>query len=313
MVTASEGPDYAFVGWFEDGIEVSPERTYIFKAEVDRHLVARFRKADKTILVNTDPFDSAEVLCDGMPVVDGKVRAKDGDILTFTMRPKVRPDNPEKTYRFVEWRETDAQGITIANKQEVCEYRVNGNARIEAVMDGRDTHTVRAEADPLEGGTVALKRDETAGMVLEVPEGERVTAEATPSEGYIFDGWYLNNGGSDATATLVSSERSYTLEPITDCVIQAKFTRACKVDVVVEPAAAMAGKYMVHGEGYCMKGEPATLSIELTAEASKQFTFKAGTTPRRTCFWAPTPATSSSIPRTWNAPCARCLRKTRIP
>ena len=274
MVTASEGPDYAFVGWFEDGIEVSPERTYIFNAEVDRHLVARFRKADKTILVNTDPSDSAEVLCDGVPVVDGKVRAKDGDILTFTVRPKVRPDNPEKTYRFVEWRETDAQGITITNKQEVCEYRVNGNARIEAVMDGRDTHTVRAEADPLEGGTVTLKRGETAGMVLEVPEGERVTAEATPSEGYIFDGWYLSNGGSDATSTLVSSERSYTFEPITDCVIQAKFTRACKVDVVVEPAAAMAGKYLVHGEGYCMKGEPATLSIELTAEASKQFTFK---------------------------------------
>ncbi|MDU8577318.1 leucine-rich repeat protein [Collinsella aerofaciens] len=274
MVTASEGPDYAFVGWFEDGIEVSPERTYIFKAEVDRHLVARFRKADKTILVNTDPFDSAEVLCDGVPVVDGEVRAKDGDILTFTMRPKVRPDNPEKTYRFVEWRETDAQGITIANKQEVCEYRVNGNARIEAVMDGRDTHTVRAEADPLEGGTVTLKRGETAGMVLEVPEGERVTAEATPSEGYIFDGWYLSNGGSDATSTLVSSERSYTFEPIIDCVIQAKFTRACKVGVVVEPAAAMAGKYLVHGEGYCIKGDPATLSIELTTEASKQFTFK---------------------------------------
>ena len=274
MVTASEGPDYAFVGWFEDGIEVSPERTYSFEAEVDRHLVARFRKADKTILVNTDPSDSAEVLCDGVPVVDGEVRAKDGDILTFTMRPKVRPDNPEKTYRFVEWRETDAQGITITNKQEVCEYRVNGNARIEAVMDGRDTHTVRAEADPLEGGTVTLKRGETAGMVLEVPEGERVTAEATPSEGYIFDGWYLSNGGSDATSTLVSSERSYTFEPITDCVIQAKFTRACKVDVVVEPAAAMAGKYLVHGEGYCIKGEPATLSIELTTEASKQFTFK---------------------------------------
>ena len=274
MVTAGEGPDYAFVGWFEDGIEVSPERMYIFKAEVDRHLVARFRKADKTILVNIDPLDSAEVLCDGVPVVDGEVRAKDGDILTFTLRPKVRPDNPEKTYRFVEWRETDAQGVTIANKQEVCEYRVNGNARIEAVMDGRDTHTVRAEADPLEGGTVTLKRGETAGMVLEVPEGERVTAEATPSEGYIFDGWYLSNGGSDATSTLVSSERSYTFEPMTDCVIQAKFTRACKVDVVVEPAAAMAGKYLVHGEGYCMKGEPATLSIELTAEASKQFTFK---------------------------------------
>ena len=274
MVTASEGPDYAFVGWFEDGIEVSRERTYIFKAEVDRHLVARFRKADKTILVNTDPYDSAEVLCDGVPVVDGKVRAKDGDILTFTVRPKVRPDNPEKTYRFVEWRETDAQGVTIANKQEVCEYRVNGNARIEAVMDGRDTHTVRAEADPLEGGTVTLKRGETAGMVLEVPEGERATAEATPTEGYIFDGWYLSNGGSDTSSTLVSSERSYTFEPMTDCVIQAKFTRACKVDVVVEPAAAMAGKYLVHGEGYCIKGEPATLSVELTAEASKQFTFK---------------------------------------
>ena len=69
-------------------------------------------------------------------------------------------------------------------------------------MDGRDAHTVRAEADPLEGGTVTLKRGETAGMVLEVPEGERVTAEATPSEGYIFDGWYLSNGGSDTTLSL---------------------------------------------------------------------------------------------------------------
>ena len=103
-------------------------------------------------------------------------------------------------------------------------------------------------------------------MVLEVPEGERVTAEATPSEGYIFDGWYLSNGGSDATSTLVSSERSYTFEPITDCVIQVKFTRACKVDVVVEPAVAMAGKYLVHGEGYCIKCEPATLTSELTGE-----------------------------------------------
>lgn len=55
-----------------------------------------------------------------------------------------------------------------------------------------------------------------------------MTAEATTSEGYIFDGRYLSNGGSDATSTLVSSERSYTFEPITDCVIQAKFTRACQ-------------------------------------------------------------------------------------
>ena len=274
MVTASEGPDYAFVGWFEDGIEVSRERTYIFKAEVDRHLVARFRKADRTILVNVEPFDGAEVLCDGIPVVDGKVRAKDGDILTFTVSPKARPDDPEKSYRFVEWRETDAQGVTITNRQEVCEYRVDGNARIVAVMDGKDAHVVRAESDPLEGGTVTLKRGETAGMVLEVPEGERVTAEATPSEGYIFDGWYLSYGSADAAETLVSSERAYTFEPIADCTVKARFTRACRVDVVVEPAQAMAGKYMVHGEGYCMKGEPATLSVELTAEASKQFTFK---------------------------------------
>ena len=274
MVTASEGPDYAFVGWFEDGIEVSRERTYIFKAEIDRHLVARFRKADRTILVNVEPFDGAEVLCDGIPVVDGKVRAKDGDILTFTVSPKARPDDPEKSYRFVEWRETDAQGVTITNRQEVCEYRVDGNARIVAVMDGKDAHVVRAESDPLEGGTVALKRGETAGMVLEVPEGERVTAEASPTEGYIFDGWYLSYGSADAAETLVSSERAYTFEPIADCTVKARFTRACRVDVVVEPAQAMAGKYMVHGEGYCMKGEPATLSVELTAEASKQFTFK---------------------------------------
>ena len=50
-VIATEGEGYAFVGWFQDGIEVSKSPVYVFPAEVDRHLVAKFRKADRTIVV----------------------------------------------------------------------------------------------------------------------------------------------------------------------------------------------------------------------------------------------------------------------
>ena len=274
QVVATEAPDYAFVGWFENGIEVSKAAVYVFPAEADRHLVAKFRKADKTITVGVDPAESADVLCDGVPVEGGVVRAADGDILTFTACAHARPDDAEKTYKLVEWRETDAQGRTIVNRQDVCEYRVDGNARIVAVMDGKDSHTVRAKADPAEGGTVALKQGERTGEVLEVPEGQTVTAEAKAAEGYLFDGWYVTYGADDVTPTYVSSEQVHTFTPAADCTVTARFTRMCKVKVVVEPADSLEGKYTVVGDGYSVGGEPVTLSVSLDKSVRDEFTFK---------------------------------------
>ena len=274
QVVATEAPDYAFVGWFENGVEVSVSAVYVFAAEADRHLVAKFRKADKTITVGTDPVESADVLCNGVPVEGGVVRATDGDILTFTARPHARPDDAEKTYKLVEWRETDAQGRTIVNRQDVCEYRVDGNARIVAVMDGKDSHTVHAKADPAEGGAVALKQGEHTGEVLEVPEGEAVTAEAKAAEGYLFDGWYVTYGAEDVVPTYVSSEQVHTFTPAADCSVMARFTRMCKVSVVVEPTDSLAGKYTVTGAGYSVGGESVTLSVSLAESVRDEFTFK---------------------------------------
>ena len=119
-VIATEGEGYAFVGWFQDGIEVSKSPVYVFPAEVDRHLVAKFRKADRTIVVGADPDEGAQVLCDGVPVEGGVVRAADGDILTFTAVPAVRADDPDKKYKLVEWRKTDDSGRTAIDRGDVC-------------------------------------------------------------------------------------------------------------------------------------------------------------------------------------------------
>ncbi len=274
-VVATEGDGYAFMGWFENGVEVSRTQTYGFVAEADRHLVAKFRKADKTIVVGVLPEGSGDVLCDGMPVEGGVVRAKDGDILTFTVRANARPgDDVEKSYKFVEWRETDAAGRTIVNRQEVCEYRVDGNATITAVMDGSDSHLVRAKASPVEGGTAVLERANGMGETLEVPEGESVTAQADAHEGYMFDGWYISYGDALETATFASNEPSYTFTPASDCTVEARFAKACKIAVVVEPLESLAGEYTVQGAGWCVSGEPATLSVELSAGMRDGYTFK---------------------------------------
>lgn len=273
-VIATEGEGYAFVGWFEDGIEVSKSPVYVFPAEVDRHLVAKFRKADRTIVVGADPDEGAQVLCDGLPVEGGVVRAADGDILTFTAVPAVRADDPEKKYKLVEWRKSDDSGRTVIDRGDVCEYRVDGNGRITAVMDGKDSHSVRAAADPVEGGTATLKNGESIGEVLDVPEGESVIATAEAREGYLFDGWYISYGAADAAPTFASHDQTYTFAPVADCTVTARFQRLCKVSVVAEPVDQLAGKYTVTGDGYCVSGKPVTLSVKLSDDVRDKFTFK---------------------------------------
>ena len=273
-VIATEGEGYAFVGWFQDGIEVSKSPVYVFPAEVDRHLVAKFRKADRTIVVGADPDEGAQVLCDGVPVEGGVVRAADGDILTFTAVPAVRADDPDKKYKLVEWRKTDDSGRTVIDRGDVCEYRVDGNGRVTVVMDGKDSHSVRAATDPVEGGTATLKNGESIGEVLDVPGGESVTATAEAREGYLFEGWYISYGAADVAPTFASHDQSYTFAPVADCTVTARFQRLCKVSVVAEPVDQLAGKYTVTGDGYCVSGKPVTLSVKLSDDVRDKFTFK---------------------------------------
>lgn len=273
-VIATEGEGYAFVGWFQDGIEVSKSPVYVFPAEVDRHLVAKFRKADRTIVVGADPDEGAQVLCDGVPVEGGVVRAADGDILTFTAVPAVRADDPDKKYKLVEWRKTDDSGRTAIDHGDVCECRVDGNGRVTAVMDGKDSHSVRAATDPVEGGTATLKNGESVGEVLDVPEGESITATAEAREGYLFDGWYISYGAADVAPTFASHDQTYTFAPVADCTVTARFQRLCKVSVVAEPVDQLAGKYTVTGDGYCVSGKPVTLSVKLSDDVRDKFTFK---------------------------------------
>lgn len=276
---AVANPGYKFVCWKENGVERATTNLFTFAVtkatpEVVAMTAVFERETPFTISVDAEPAESAEILCNGVPVEGGAVHAAEGDILTFTARPSVLSDESGKTYKLVEWRETDAQGVTIANHSEVCEYRVSGNARIVAVMDGQDEHTVHAKADPPEGGKVLLRNGETTGETLRVSEGESITAEATAEEGCLFDGWYVANGAEDVAPTLVSCEPKCTYVPVTDCTLTARFTHMDKVSVVVDPVDSLAGKCTVTGDGYCISGEPVVLSVELSKEVQDELTFK---------------------------------------
>ena len=273
-VVATEGAEWAFVGWFENGVEVSRAKTYVFSAESDRHLIAKFRKAGRSIAVAAEPAGSADILCNGVPVEGGVVKAEDGDVLTFTAHPNARPDDPEKAYTLVEWRESGEHGPDVVNRQDTCTYQVNGNARLVAVMDGKDSHTARAVADPEQGGEVVLACGDAAGTALEVPAGQEATATARAADGYVFDGWYVTYGTADVAGSIASMDPTYTFAPLSDCTVRARFQRMCEVNVAVEPAAALAGKYTVLGAGTCAQGQPVVLSIELNPSVRDEFSFE---------------------------------------
>ena len=158
---------------------------------------------------------------------------------------------------------------------DVCEYRVDGNGRVTAVMDGKDSHSVRAATDPVEGGTAARKNGESIGEVFDVPEGESVTATAEAREGYLFDGWYIGCGAADAAPTFASHDQTYTFAPVADCTVTARFQRLCKVERGGRARGTrLAGKYTVTGDGYCESGKPVTLSVKLSDDVRDKFTFK---------------------------------------
>lgn len=87
----------------------------------------------------------------------------------------------------------------------------NTFSNVKAYFDapGTITYTVSAASDPVNGGTVQVGPDEpgTSSSYV-VTSGDSVTVVATPSSGYVFDGWYEGS-------TRISTSASTTIPSVT--------------------------------------------------------------------------------------------------
>ena len=91
----------------------------------------------------------------------------------------------------------------------------NTFSNVKAYFDapGTITYTVSASSDPVNGGTVQVGLDEpgTSSSYV-VTSGDSVTVVATPSSGYVFDGWFEGSAristSASTTITNVTSNRS---------------------------------------------------------------------------------------------------------
>lgn len=108
-----------------------------------------------------------------------------------------------------DWTSVEPEG------KHIDAWPTNTFSNVKAYFDapGTITYTVSAASDPVNGGTVQVGPDEpgTSSSYV-VTSGDSVTVVATPSSGYVFDGWYEGGAristSASTTITNVTSNRS---------------------------------------------------------------------------------------------------------
>lgn len=194
-ITAQAKEGYTFEGWYLEGVKVSEEAEYEVEAAEDAVYTAKFKKdapAQVTVTVLSEDEEAGTVSGGGVVNAGEKVlisaRAKEG-------------------YTFDGW----YLGETKVSDQP--EYEV------EAAED--ITYTARFMKNEVQQITITVEATEggTAQGTATVDPGTMVTITAAADEGYIFDGWYLNNINK-------SKEEVYQVKALKNETYVARFTKA---------------------------------------------------------------------------------------
>lgn len=157
--TASSG--YRFVGWMENGKQVSADATYTFTANSSHTFTAQFEKV-YTVRVNAS----------GGGTATGGGSYAEGDTVTLTA-------TPDSGYHFTGW--TSSDGVTFANaSSESTTFTMPaGDVTVRAVFSPvvniPDTHEIELIVG--DGGEAKLS-------LTNASAGSTITVTATPDEGY---------------------------------------------------------------------------------------------------------------------------------
>ena len=186
-LTASPNEGYTFINWTKDGTIISTDDVYNFTVIDSATYVANFCPI-YNITAMAAPETGGEV--------DGSGVYNEGATATLTA-------TANEHYHFVNWTK-DSEEVST---NSIYDFTVT-EAGIYIANFELDSHTVTAEANPTEGGTI-----EGAGIYT---YGTTATLTATPNEGYLFYHW--SNDGA-----ILSNNPSYSFTVTSDDTITANF------------------------------------------------------------------------------------------
>lgn len=188
--TAIPDSGYLFAGWTENGEQVSVDESITIIVERDLSLVANFKPISKpTYTINVSTTEGG--------TVSGEGEYEQGSSVTLTAIPA-------NGYRFIAWTENDEQISTDENFKFIADH----DRTLVAIFMPISKPTYTVHVSSAQGGTV-----EGSGSYK---EGETVTVNAVPDNGYRFRRWEENS-------VQVSTEARYSFAAETDRMLVAVF------------------------------------------------------------------------------------------
>lgn len=189
-LTATPENGYRFIAWTENDEQISTDENYTFIADHDRTIVAIFMPISK-------PTYTVHVSSAQGGTVEGSGSYEEGELITVNA-------TPDNDYHFLYWEENGEQVST----DETFTFTAD-----------RD-RTLVAKFTPIPKPTYTVQVSSTQGGVAEgsgsYKEGETVTVNAVPDNGYRFRRWEENS-------VQVSTEARYSFAAETDRMLVAVF------------------------------------------------------------------------------------------
>ncbi len=194
-LTATPESEYLFIGWTENGEQVSSDESFTFVVEQDRTFVANFEPI-------SNPTYTVQVISTQGGTVEGGGSYEKG---TYIMVNAV----PDNGYRFLCWEEDGEQAIPDAN----ITFMVYRNRTLVAVFEPIPKPVYTIQVNSTQGGAI-----DGGGSYT---EGESVTVTATSDAGYRFLRWE-ENGQQVSTEARYSftAEANRTLAAIFELIAQ---------------------------------------------------------------------------------------------
>ena len=155
----------------------------------------------------------------------------------------------------------DANTLDAPNKVTVEKTtKTADSSSILYTLEPHSVYSFKIQADPVAGTEIAGSDNEEEGTVTGMPQeampGDAVTVTATPKEGYVFVGWFLEDDEEP-----VSTEQEYTFVVIKGKKLTAKFEKKkFKISVTAETGgtASCDVKEAVGGDSVTVTAAPNT-------------------------------------------------------
>lgn len=239
VVTATPNLGYDFVGWTENGLQVSTDAVYIFTITANRSLVANFATSSQSyynINVTANPTNGG--------VVSGGGTYEEGQMCTVTAIPNTG-------FTFINWTENGS----FVSAEAYYSFNVSASRNLVANFSSSTlpNYVITTTANPNNGGVIV-----GSGTYQ---QGQSCTVTATAYPNYSFANWAENG-------IVVSSDASYTFTVSGNRNLVANFNYSALTYTISVTSNPSYGGTMTGGGSY-LPGQYCTV----TATPSTGYTF----------------------------------------